>query len=128
MTDADRKANILSVYKDLGLSPSPAEGLNEVDTTKEADTTNKADASIPKGVNDIDSNDDKYNDGEDEDGINAEATDGGDDKDDNTLHPLKARKKVNAESDKESLFSKDKESDHDGHDSDSSNDKSEKNN
>ena len=59
MTDAERKANILSVYKDLVLSPSPAEVLDEADTIEEADTTKKADASIPKGVNDIDSDDNK---------------------------------------------------------------------
>ena len=35
MTDSDRKDNILSVYKDLGLSPSPAEGLNEADMTED---------------------------------------------------------------------------------------------
>ena len=128
ITDAERKANILSVYKDLGLSSSPAEGLDEADTTEEADTTKKAAASITKGVNEIDINDSKDNDGEDEDDINTEAKYGGDDKDDNTLHPPKARKKGNEESDEESLFSKDKDSDHDGHDSDSSNDESEKKN
>ena len=55
MTDAERKANIMPVYKDLVLSPSPAEVLDEADTTEEADTTKKAAASIPKGANDIDS-------------------------------------------------------------------------
>ena len=78
MTDADRKANILSVYKDLGMSPSPAEGLDEADTTEEAYTTKKAAASIPKVANDIDSDDNKENDGKDEDDINAKATYGGD--------------------------------------------------
>ena len=63
MTYAKRKANILSVYKDLGLLPSLAEGLNEDDTTEEADMTKKAAASIPKGANDIDSDDNKDNDG-----------------------------------------------------------------
>ena len=83
------------MYKDLGLSPSPADGLDEADTTEEADTTKKAAASIPKVVNDIDSNDDKYNDGEDGGDINSEATDVGDDEDYNTLHPTKARRKGN---------------------------------
>ena len=118
----------MSVYKDLVLLPSLAEGLNEADMTEEADTTKKAAASIAKGVNEIDINDSKDNDGEDEDDINAEATDGGDDKYDNTLHPPKARKKGNEESDEESLFSKDKDSNHDGHDSDSSNEENEKKN
>ena len=95
MTDSEIKANILLVYKDLGFSPSPAEGLDEADTNEEADTTKKAAASIPKGANDIDSSDNKDNDGEDEDDINAEATDGGDDEDNSTLHPPKARKKGN---------------------------------
>ena len=81
------------VYKDLGLSPSQAEGLDGADMTKEADTTKKAAASIPKGANGIDSNDNKDNDGKDKDDINAEATDGGDDENNNTLHPPKARKK-----------------------------------
>ena len=128
MTDADRKANIMSVYKDLGFLPSPAEGLDEAETTEEADTTKKAAASIPKGANDIDSDDDKDNYGKDEDDINTEATDGGDDKDNNTLHPPEARKKGNEESDKESLFSKDKDSNHNGHDSESSDDEIEKKN
>ena len=70
MTDAKIKANILSVYKDLGLSSSQAEGLDEADMTKEADTTKKADASIPKGANDIDSDDNKDNDDKDKDDIN----------------------------------------------------------
>ena len=69
MTEAERKANILMVYKDLGLSPSQAEGLDEADTTEEADTTKKAAASTPKDVNDIDSDDNKENYGEDEDDI-----------------------------------------------------------
>ena len=105
---------------------SPTEGLDEADTTEEADTTKKVSASIPKGVNDIDSDDNKDNDGKGEDDINAEATYGGDDEDKNTLHPPKARKKDDEESDKESLFSKDKGSDHDGHETDSRDDKSEK--
>ena len=104
MTDAERKANIMSLYKDLGFSPSPAEGLDEADTTKESDTTKKAAASIPKGSNDIDSNDDKDNDGKYEDDINAEATYAGDEADDDTFHPPKARKKGNEERDKDSLF------------------------
>ena len=128
MTDAEIKANILSVYKDIGLSPSPAEGLDEADMTKEADTTKKADASIPKGVNDIDSDDNKDNDDKDKDDINEEAIDGGDDKDENTLHPPKARKKGDEGSDEESLFSKDKDINHDGHDSDLSDDESENRN
>ena len=78
MTDAKKKDNILLVYKDLGLSPSQAEVLDEADTTEEADTTKKAAASIPKVANDIDSDDNKENDGEDEDEINAKATYGGD--------------------------------------------------
>ena len=48
MTDAKIKANILMVYKDLGLSPYQAEGLDEADTTEEVDMTKKADASTPK--------------------------------------------------------------------------------
>ena len=120
MTDSERKANILSVYNKLGLSPSQAEGPNEADTTEEADTTKKAAASIPKYAFDIDSDDNKDNDGKDEDDINADATYGGDDKDDNTLHPWEARKKGNEESDEESLLSKDKDGDHNGHDSESS--------
>ena len=127
-TDAEIKANILSVYKDLGWSSSQAEGLDEADMTKEADTTKKAAASIPKGVNDIDSDDDKENGGKDKDDINAKAIDGGDDEDNNTLYPPKARKKGDKGSDEESLFSKDKDSNHDGHDSDSSNDESENKN
>ena len=110
------------------MSPSPAEGLDEADTIEEADTTKKAAASIPKGVNDIESDNNKYNDGEDKDDINVEATHVGDDEDNNALHPPKARKKGNEESDEESLLSKDKYSNHDGHDSDSSDDESEKKN
>ena len=128
MTDSERKANILSVYKDLGLSLSPSEGLDEADITERADTTKKAAASIPKGVNDIDSDDDKDNGGKDKDDINAKAPYGGDDEDNNTLHHPKARKKGNEESEEESLLSKDKDSNHDGHDSDSSNDESENKN
>ena len=61
MTDAKRKANILSVYNKLGLSPPQAEGLDEADMTEEADTTKKAVASTPKDAIDIDSDDDKDN-------------------------------------------------------------------
>ena len=57
--DAKRKA---MVYKDLILSPSQAKGLDEADTTEEADRTKKAAASTPKDVYDIDSDDDKDND------------------------------------------------------------------
>ena len=92
MTDAERKADILKVYKNLGLLPSQAEGLDEADTTNEADTTKKAAASTLKDAIDIDSDNDKDNDGKNEDDINANAKDGADDKDDNTLHPPKARK------------------------------------
>ena len=95
ITDDERKANILSVYNKLGLSPSQAEGLNEADTTEEADTTKKADASTLKDVIGIDRNDYKDNDGKDEDDIYANATDGGDVEDDNTLHHWEARKKGN---------------------------------
>ena len=126
INDAKRKADILSVYKNLGFSPSQDEGLNEADMTEESDTTKKAAAFITKGANDIDSDDDKDNDGEDKDDINAKATDGGDDEDNNTLHPPKARKKGNEERDEESLLSKDKDDDHDDHDSESSDDGSEK--
>ena len=108
--------------------PSLAEGLDEDDTTEEADMTKKAAASIPKGANDFDSNKDKDHAGKDEDDIKSEATDCGDEKDENTLHPPKAWKKGNEESDDESLFSKNKGSNHDGHDSESSNDESEKKN
>ena len=124
--DTERKANILSVYNKLGLSPSQAKGFDEADTTEEADTTKKAAASTLKDAIDIDRNDDKDNDDEDKDDINANGIYGADDEDDNTMHPPKARKKGNEESDKESLFSKDKDDDHDGHDSESSNDESEK--
>ena len=65
MNDSKRKDNIMLVYKDLGLSPSPAEGFDEADTTEEADTTKKAAASTPKDTIDIDSDDDKGNGGED---------------------------------------------------------------
>ena len=58
MTDSKRKVNILQVYKDLGLSPFSSEGLDEADMTEEADTTKKEATSIPKGANDIDSDDD----------------------------------------------------------------------
>ena len=61
MTDSKRKANILLVYKELGLTPSQSECLYEDDTTEEADTTKKADAFIPKGGNNIDSDDKKDN-------------------------------------------------------------------
>ena len=88
MTDAKIKA---MVNKDLPLSPSQAEVLDEADTTEEADTTKKEAASTLKDVIDIYSDDDKDNYGEDEDDINAEATYGGDDEDDNTLHPPKAK-------------------------------------
>ena len=128
MTDADRKANILMVYKDLGLLLSQAEGLNEADTTEEADTTKKAAASTPKYAIDIDRNNDKGNDGEDAYDINADATDGGDDEDDNTLHLPKESRKGDEESDEESLFSKDKDNAHDGHDSESTDGESEKKN
>ena len=128
MTDAKIKANILMVYKDLGFSPSQDEVLDEADTTEEADTTKKSAASTPKDAIDIDSDKDKDNDVKDKDGINADSTDGGNDKDDNTLHPPKARRKGDEESDKESLFSKDRDDDHDGHDSESIDDKSEKKN
>ena len=101
MTDAERKANILSVYKDLGLSSSQAEGLDEADMTKEADTTKKAAASTLKDAIDIDSDDDKDNDGEDKDDINADTPDGGDVEDDSTLHPWEARKKGNEKSEEE---------------------------
>ena len=67
------------VYKDLSLYPSKAKGLDEADTNKEADTTKKAAASTPKYANDIASDDYKDKDGEDEDNINADTTDGGDD-------------------------------------------------
>ena len=99
MTDVERKADIMLVYKNLRFYLSQAEGLDEADMTEEADTTKNAAASTPKEAIDIDRNDDKYNDGEDEDDINADATDGADDEDDNTLHPPKARKKGNEESD-----------------------------
>ena len=48
MTDAKRKADILSIYKNLGLSLSQVEGLDEAEMTEEADTTKKAAASTPK--------------------------------------------------------------------------------
>ena len=95
MTEDKRKANILQVYIKLGWSSEQAEGLYEADTTEEADTIKQAAASTPKEAIDIDSKDNKYNDGKDEDGINADAPDGGDVEDDNTLHPRKARKKRN---------------------------------
>ena len=87
MTDSERKANILSVYNKLGLSPSQSEGLDEADMAKEADTTKNLAASTPKEAIGIVSHDDKDNDGKDEDDINSDTTDGGDDEDDNTLHP-----------------------------------------
>ena len=70
MTDDERKADILLVYKNLGSLPSQAEGLDEVDMTEEADTTKKATASTPKDAIDIDSYDNKDNDGEDKDDNN----------------------------------------------------------
>ena len=101
MTDDNRKANILSVYNKLGLSPSQDEGLDEADMTEEADMTKKAAASTPKDVIYIVSNDDKDNDGEEKDGFNSDTTDGGDVEDDKTLHLREARKKGNEESDEE---------------------------
>ena len=98
MNDDERKDNIMSVYNKLGLSPSQAEGLDESDTNEEADTTNKAAAFTPKDAIEIDSDDNKDNDGKDKDVFNADTTDGGDVKDNNTLHPREARKKGNEES------------------------------
>ena len=126
MTDTERKDNILSVYNKLVWSPSQDEGLDEADTTEEADTTKKVAVSTPKEAIDIDSDDDKDNDGKDKDDFNADTTDGGDVKDDNTLHPREARKKGNEESDEDTLFSNDKDNNHDDHNSESSDDESEK--
>ena len=63
---------------------------------------------------------------EDEDDINANAPDGGDVEDDNTLHLWEARKKGNEESEEESLFFKDRDDDHYDYDSESSDKRSEK--
>ena len=128
MTDEERKANILLVYNKLVLSPSQDEGLDEADTTKVADTTKTEDDSTPKDAIEIDSDDDKYNDGKDKDDFNANTTDGGDVEDDNTLHPRTARKEVNEEREEESLFFKDSDDDHDDHDSESRDDESNKKN
>ena len=126
MTNDEIKANILSVYNKLGWSPDQAEDLYEADTNEEANTTKKAAASTLKDGIYIDSDDDKYNEGEDEDDINADATYGGDVEDDNTFYPREARKKGNGESEEESIFSKDKDDDHDDHESESSDGESEK--
>ena len=115
MTDDERKSNILWVYNKLGFWPSQDEGLDEADMTEEADTKKKVAASTPKYAIDIDRDNNKDNDGKDKDDFNADTTDFGDIEDDNTLHPREARKKGNEESDEESLFSNDKENDHDGH-------------
>ena len=90
------------------------------------DSTKKAAVSTPKEEIGIDRDDDKDKGGKDEDDINADTIDGGDVEYDNTLHPLKARKKGNEESEEKSLFSRDKDDDHDNHDSESRDDESEK--
>ena len=126
MTDDDRKAAILAVCKKLGLPPDVQEGPYEADTIKKTDTTKQAAASTPKDAIDIDSNDDNDNDDKYENDINANAKDGGDVEDDNTLHPWKARKKGNEDREEESLFSEASDDDHDDHDSESIDDESKK--
>ena len=126
MIDDKRKANILSVYNKLVWSPSQDEGQDEANTTEDTDTTKKAAVSTSKDAIAIDSNDNDNNDGKDKDDFNADTTDGADVKDNNTLHPREARKKGNEESDKDTLFSNDKDDDHYNHDSKSSIDESKK--
>ena len=92
MPNEERKANILQVYSKLRWLPDQAEGLYEDYTTKEVDTTEHAAASTPKDAIDIDSKDDKDNEGEYEDYINANTPDGSDVEDNNTLHPREVRK------------------------------------
>ena len=65
----ERKA---MVYKEFELYPSQSNGLDEADTTEEAETTKKVAASTPKDTNDIESDYDKDNDDKDEYDINPD--------------------------------------------------------
>ena len=109
MTDDERQSHIADVRKQLGIlprkPPDEDEGPYEADTTEETDTIKQAVAPTPKDPINIDSYNDNENDDEDKDDVNADTKDDGDVEDDNTLHPLTARKQGCEERGGESLFS-----------------------